>query len=203
MRSLLAATPVWLGLTLATACVTPTSPTTSSSDQQPSTPPARTSADPAEPPAPTPTADPIASAFVDAHNRVRANVSPSANPALPPVGWSEELAASARAWAKRCEFRHNQQSDYGENLAARTDQADPAAVVASWAIEAEHFDHRRNRCASGEVCGHYTQVVWRGSVTIGCAVERCSGGGPFGGGEWFLWVCNYAPPGNWQGERPY
>jgi uncharacterized protein YkwD len=205
MRSLLATVPTWLGLMLATACVTPTSPATASSDEQPSTP--RTSSDPVEPteptPTPTPTADPFAAAFVDAHNRARANVSPPAKPALPPVRWSDELAASARAWAQRCEFEHNAKSDYGENLAARTDQADPATVVASWAVEAEHYDHRRNRCASGEVCGHYTQVVWRGSTTIGCAAARCSGGGPFGGGEWFMWVCNYSPPGNWQGERPH
>lgn len=208
MRSLRAT--VSLGLNLATvwatACVTPT-PATGPVSEQPSTRPARTKSDPVEPPAPepsasTPSADPFAGKFVDAHNRARASVSPPASPALPPVRWSEELAASARAWAQRCEFRHSE-SDYGENLAARTDRADPAAIVESWAVEAQHYDHRRNRCASGEVCGHYTQVVWRDSVTIGCAVERCSGGGPFGGGEWFMSVCNYAPPGNWKGEPPY
>jgi pathogenesis-related protein 1 len=194
-------------LLLCAACAPTSTPTSASSSS-----PARTTrADPVEPAAkptapkptaPKPSKDPFAAAFVEAHNRARASVSPRADPALPPVQWSEELAASARAWARRCEFGHGE-SDYGENLAARTDQAEPAAIVASWADEAQHFDHRRNRCASGEVCGHYTQVVWRGSTTIGCGVARCSGGGPFGGGEWFMWVCNYAPPGNWKGEAPY
>lgn len=211
MRPLLTAAPLGLGLTLALACASPSSPssspsssspTSSSSNRSSSTAPARTSKDPAKPSKPSPSADPFATAFVDAHNRVRASVSPRADPALPPVRWSDELAATARAWARRCKFEHSN-SDHGENLAARTNRADPAAVVASWADEAQHFDLRRNRCASGEVCGHYTQVVWRGSVTIGCAVERCSGGGPFGGGEWFMYVCNYSPPGNWVGERPY
>ncbi|HLT39261.1 MAG TPA: CAP domain-containing protein [Enhygromyxa sp.] len=185
---------------ITTACAAPTQPSGSANEI--------THADQHDPPStptstPPPTSrDPFADAFVDAHNRHRASVSPPADPPLPPVAWSDELAATAQAWARRCEFRHSQ-TDYGENLGARTDQADPAAMVAEWASEAAHYDHRRDRCASGQVCGHYTQMVWRDSTTIGCGVAQCSGGGPFGGGEWFLWVCNYAPPGNWKGQRPY
>ena len=115
---------------------------------------------------------------------------------------SPELAATAQAWAQRCVFEHSS-TDLGENLSARTDQADPAQIVAAWAAEAQHYDYKRNRCESGQICGHYTQVVWRGTQQIGCAVARCSNAGPFGGGPWFNWVCNYDPPGNWQGERPY
>ncbi|PKI53176.1 hypothetical protein CRG98_026437 [Punica granatum] len=49
---------------------------------------------------------------------------------------------------------------------------------------------------SGKVCGHYTQVVWRNSVRLGCAKIRCITGGTFIG-------CNYDPPGNFIGQQPY
>lgn len=151
---------------------------------------------------PAPASDPFADGFVAAHNQHRASVSPAASPALPSVTWSNELAAQARAWAERCNFNHGK-TDLGENLSARTDMADPDVIVAAWAAEGEAYDYKRNRCASGEVCGHYTQVVWRDSTQIGCAVAQCGGDGPFGDQEWFLWVCNYSPAGNWTGKRPY
>lgn len=151
---------------------------------------------------PAPSADPFAEAFVVAHNQERARVSPAANPALPPVTWSNELAAQARAWAERCKFDHSK-TDLGENLSARTDMADPDVIVAAWVAEGEAFDYKRNRCASGEVCGHYTQVVWRDSTQIGCGMAKCGAGGPFGDEEWFMWVCNYSPAGNWSGQKPY
>jgi uncharacterized protein YkwD len=151
---------------------------------------------------PTSSADPFADAFVAAHNLHRARVSPAANPPLPSVTWSNELAAQARAWAERCEFEHGD-TDLGENLSARTDMADPEVIVAAWAAEGEAFDYKRNRCASGEVCGHYTQVVWRDSTQIGCGMAQCGAGGPFGDHAWVMWVCNYSPAGNWSGQRPY
>lgn len=168
---------------------------------QPGGPPGRGSRgdDPAPDPAPS---DPVADAFVAAHNHFRANVSPAADPPLPPVAWSPELAAEAQAWADRCNFEHSE-TDHGENLSARTNATDPRETVEAWASEAEHFDHRKNRCASGAVCGHYTQLVWRASTKIGCGVARCSSNSPFGGGAWVLTVCNYDPAGNWRGEKPY
>jgi pathogenesis-related protein 1 len=201
-------TPLLVLALLAIGCATPDQPSatptasaTPAATPSRSRPPARerqpTAPDPGESPA---TNDPFAEGFVAAHDQVRARV--SAEPRLPAIQWSPELAADATAWARRCTFEHSS-TDYGENLSARTDRADPAAIVAAWAAEAEHFDHRRNRCASGEICGHYTQVVWRGTTKIGCGIAQCEGGGPFGGGQWFMWVCNYDPPGNWKGERPY
>lgn len=146
--------------------------------------------------------DPFIADFLDAHNLARASVSPASGTPLPELEWSEELAAHARSWAARCEWEHSG-SGYGENLAARTGDASPEAVVADWMSEAPAYDPERGRCVGGEVCEHYTQVVWRTSTKLGCAVSECSGGGPFGGGPWSMWVCNYDPPGNYVGERPY
>jgi len=36
--------------------------------------------------------------------------------------------------------------------------------------------------------GHFTQLAWVATTSIGCGVTQC------GGLE--LWVCNYDPPGN-------
>jgi len=45
------------------------------------------------------------------------------------------------------------------------------------------------------VCGHYTQIVWRDTKQVGCGVARDN--------RREIWVCNYDPPGNWVGHRPY
>ena len=44
-------------------------------------------------------------------------------------------------------------------------------------------------------CGHYTQVVWRNTREVGCAVAR-------NGSDDFL-VCRYWPSGNWMGQVPF
>ena len=73
----------------------------------------------------------------------------------------------------------------------------------SWANEAPNYNYANNTCA--DVCGHYTQVVWRDSTTLGCGVTQCNVNSPFGAGfpNWTFVVCNYAPPGNFTGQRPY
>ena len=127
-----------------------------------------------------------------AHNAVRARVG------VPKLVWSGELARYAREWAERLvarrEFGHRPDTPLGENLFSITgDVSSPRKVVGMWAAEAKGYNHRANRCA-GE-CGHYTQIVWRETVRVGCGVAR-------GGGR-EVWVCNYDPPGNWDGRRPY
>jgi pathogenesis-related protein 1 len=47
------------------------------------------------------------------------------------------------------------------------------------------------------VCGHYTQIVWRTSINLGCALQDCPGltyGNTI--------VCDYGPGGN-GGGAPY
>ncbi|MDH3976346.1 MAG: hypothetical protein OEV42_18935 [Deltaproteobacteria bacterium] len=43
--------------------------------------------------------------------------------------------------------------------------------------------------------GNYTQVIWKKTRPAGCAKALCSGSA--------LVVCNYDPPGNVVGEKPY
>ncbi|MBK9037308.1 MAG: hypothetical protein IPL61_39705 [Myxococcales bacterium] len=129
--------------------------------------------------------------IVVAHNRVRAEH------CAPPLVWSDALAAEAEAWAQHlaasgCAFEHSR-SEHGENLAAGTAGAlDPDAVVAMWAREEDHYDWRRP--GFGMKTGHFTQVVWKDTIAVGCAVVTC--------GSLDTWVCNYDPPGNVEGDFP-
>ncbi len=127
-----------------------------------------------------------------AHNAIRADVK------IPPLQWSEHLASVAQGWANtllaKHQFTHSSDARYGENLfnvagAAAT----PAVAVKVWASESRNYDYATNSCRG--ICGHYTQIVWRDTKSVGCAVAR-------GGGR-EVWVCNYDPPGNWLGQRPY
>jgi len=144
---------------------------------------------------------PFARAFVDAHNAVRAAVDPTPATPLPPVVWRAEVAAVAAAWAARCVFEHSQGA-LGENLALFSSASTtPDDVVQAWASEVADYDYANNRCVPGAQCGHYTQVVWRDSAGLGCAVAACDDIAGFGAGR--LFVCNYDPPGNFVGARPY
>ncbi|WP_239989194.1 CAP domain-containing protein [Corallococcus macrosporus] len=161
----------------------------------------------AQPRAALPDARAFARDMVAAHNLARSQARPAPKPPLPPLAWSSAAQRKAASWAKACKFEHNpDRGDFGENLAAATPGAwTTSQVVKSWADEAADYDYRRNTCEKGKVCGHYTQVVWRKTASVGCATVMCNKNSPFGAQfpTWQLWVCNYAPPGNWEGQRPY
>jgi len=140
-----------------------------------------------------------------AHNAARAAVEPPTTPALPPMAWSSTIAASAQAFTTNCVFADTTGA-YGSNAFAGTGTNTPAEVVAAWVGEDANYDYATNTCAPGQMCGHYTQVVWRDSVGLGCGMTNCTKNNPFtanGTGAWQLWVCNYNPPGNYVGEKPY
>ncbi|MBZ5498787.1 MAG: Fis family transcriptional regulator [Acidobacteriia bacterium] len=134
----------------------------------------------------------LAREMLAAHNAVRGQVK------VPPLQWSDQLAAVAQKWADKLlaehRFVHSPDSRYGENLFDITGAAaKPSVVIKHWASEFRNYNYASNACNG--ICGHYTQIVWRDSKRVGCAVAR-------GGGR-EVWVCNYDPPGNWVGQRPY
>ena len=141
--------------------------------------------------------------FVRAHNEVRAAVTEPAGYSgtwqpLPPVTWSSSAQASAQAWANHlrdtnsCGLSHENQSSYGENLAAGTNLT-PTGAVEMWASEQSNYAYGDSYQSA---TGHYTQLVWRDSVEIGCGMARC--------GERIVVIsCRYSPPGNFMGEMPY
>lgn len=150
---------------------------------------------------PTSESNTMVDGITEAHNKARAAVNPVPAVSLPSLTWSETVAASAQSWADGCKFVHNSSTSYGENIYATTSSMTPAEVVAEWVKEKANYSYSSNTCSSS--CGHYTQVVWRDSQRLGCAVKNCTTGSPFGSGSWQFWVCNYDPPGNLNGARPY
>ncbi len=155
--------------------------------------------------APPPPSDAGLGAFENeilaAHNAVRASATPTPSPALAPLGWSSAAASTAQAWANGCQFGHNPSAGYGENIFASSSAASGTSVVDDWASEVASYDYASNGCSG--TCGHYTQIVWRDTTAVGCAQATCTTGSPFGAGEWTFVVCDYDPPGNFSGQRPY
>ncbi|KAI4295271.1 hypothetical protein L6164_035334 [Bauhinia variegata] len=131
--------------------------------------------------------------FVNAHNRARAQVG------VGPMIWDERVASYARNYLNQlrgsCKMVHSH-GQYGENLAWSSGDLSGTAAVNMWVGEKPHYDYWSNSCVGGQ-CLHYTQVVWRNSVRLGCAKVRCYDG------RSTLISCNYDPPGNYIGQRPY
>ncbi len=130
--------------------------------------------------------------LVDTHNEWRAEVGVAA------LSWDPQLAKVAAEWAralkqKKCAFEHST-FKYGENLFMGTSGAfDAKYVVDSWGSEKDDYNYDKNKCSS--VCGHYTQMVWQSTTKVGCAKITCDG--------MDIWVCEYDPPGNYVGQKPY
>ena len=138
----------------------------------------------------------LASGFLEPHNAARRAVG------LRPLRWDEGLAAYARRYAAArsgdCALAHSH-GPYGENLFRGSGAGwTPADVVGAWVRERALYDPRANACrGTPGACGHYTQIVWRGTAAVGCALVPC------GGGRATFGVCSYNPPGNYVGVRPY
>ena len=151
--------------------------------------------------------------LLDAHNAARCAVG------VADLRWDAADEASATAWAANCVYEHSSsdaRGGRGENIAAAMGTGFPAVLGGAnrgW------IDQERPNwpCETGEIpncepvpgaqntqCGHYTQVVWGATSTMGCAHALCSENNPFGqNGEWRFTVCQFNPPGNMMGARPF
>ncbi len=142
------------------------------------------------------------------HNEARAAVQ-TATP-LPSMEWDPALAATAAAWVAQCQntdgvpqlIDHNPGRSMGhpwyvgENIYASGGTAIAADAVGLWMSEAGNYNYTANTCNG--TCGHYTQIVWRDSVKLGCAVGNCPSI-PYPNSI----VCDYGPGGNIGNQRPY
>ena len=139
--------------------------------------------------------------LLSVHNAERANLG------LPPMRWNADLAESAQGWANHLaatgRFEHapdTPDDPQGENLWAGTrGYFSPEAMVNAWVREKRYFKAGRfpNNSTTGDVedVGHYTQLIWRETVQVGCARAANRA-------EDFL-VCRYSEAGNYIGERPF
>jgi pathogenesis-related protein 1 len=147
------------------------------------------------------------------HNQVRAAVDTTGVPGgpLPSLQWDPNLAAYAAQWAAQCQdtqapiglIDHDPNrtnvagySYIGENIYASGGGATAMGAVDLWASEKANFTYPSS-CPSNN-CGHYTQIVWRATTHVGCALHNCPG---------LTYpnsiVCDYGPGGNFGGQNPY
>lgn len=148
------------------------------------------------------TVDPavLATVVVATHNAARAEVG------VEPVQWNAKLAADAAEWARHLaatgQFEHDdreQDEPEGENLWMGTRGYYPVQrMVKAWEEEKKAFRPGRfpdnSRTGSWEDVGHYTQMVWKDTREVGCAIARNASDE--------VLVCRYAQAGNVMGESP-
>jgi pathogenesis-related protein 1 len=136
---------------------------------------------------------PFAREILAAHNAVRQKTG------VPPLKWSKTLAARAEAWAKTLAATGASKMEGipGQNIGYTSPgRVNATGIVAAWAAEATNYDHAKNTCIdSRRSCHHYTQVVWRDTDYLGCALAHDQ--------DRDIWVCDYDPPGNDVAQRPY
>ncbi|CDY28143.1 BnaC06g03240D [Brassica napus] len=95
------------------------------------------------------------------------------------VGWSTKHCMERNDRELRTELSNARRSDcnlvysagpYGENLAKGSSSTFSAiSAVNLWVSEKPYYNYTTNSCTGGKHCFHYTQVVWRDSVKLGCA----------------------------------
>jgi uncharacterized protein YkwD len=130
-----------------------------------------------------------------AHNAYRASLG------LPPLRWSDRLAAKAQRWAvhlaKIGELEH---SGPGQNLAmASSGTLSLTQLVALWGSEQAYFTNGDfpaiSTTGNWMDVGHYSQMVWKATTEVGCGVTDDYGRE--------ILVCDYDPAGNVMGERAF
>ena len=122
---------------------------------------------------------------------------------VPRLRWSARLAAQAQVWAatlaRSNRFEHAaDRSGAGENLWMGTaGRYSPEAMIDGFVEEGRHFRPGRFPDVSSTGnwldIGHYTQLIWRDTQELGCAVSH--------GGDSDILVCRYFPAGNMVGEK--
>ncbi|KAG0145728.1 hypothetical protein CROQUDRAFT_63549 [Cronartium quercuum f. sp. fusiforme G11] len=129
--------------------------------------------------------------WVVAHNKVRAQYG------VRPLAWDNKLANAALVRAQTCIWAHTPNDVYGENIAAG--QTSIEQVLTNWVYGPQERDEYS---PSNPIDTHFTQVVWKHSVRLGCAQKTCievqGTGLPQSPVD--FWVCEYDPPGNVVGE---
>lgn len=136
--------------------------------------------------------------YLDAHNKARAEVG------VGPLKWNFQLAKSTSLMVRyqrdrqNCRFANLTSGKYGGNqMWATGETVTPRKVVDNWVSEKEFYTYANNSCAANHRCGVYTQVVWKNTNELGCALATCLSD------QSTLAICFYNPPGNVIGESPY
>ncbi|KAJ4494643.1 CAP domain-containing protein [Lentinula edodes] len=121
---------------------------------------------------------------LNSHNTARAQYGASS------LTWNSNLYPATQQWASACVFQHSG-GNYGENLAA----AAPQGISVQQGVNMWMAEAYSNPTFSSST-GHFTQVVWKSTTSVACAIATCNF---LGNGTGYL-VCRYDPPGNYLGQ---
>ncbi|MED6158725.1 hypothetical protein PIB30_035453 [Stylosanthes scabra] len=135
--------------------------------------------------------------YVRYHNMAREYVS------SPPLSWDPKLETLALNFLNKHKIDCLGKTTFisggiGWNIACYMGNMPfyGATAVKHWFKEINNYDHKTNKCVDDDQCLSYTQVVWKNSTRLGCARAKCHVKG-------IMVMCNYDPPGNIPGQRPY
>ncbi|TRM68201.1 PR-1-like protein [Schizophyllum amplum] len=130
--------------------------------------------------------------YLDTHDSIRAQHDAAA------LDWSDTLAIMAQEYANTCQMASSGgallDTLYGENIVAGTDDFTPVDAVNAFASDESQYS------VTAPVYNHWTQVVWKSTSEVGCAVSSCNDLLGQGTGVARLHVCLYSEPGNVVGQ---
>jgi uncharacterized protein YkwD len=158
----------------------------------------------------------LSNAILTAMNRERDSFFGFNGVSVPPLVWNPELAAAAKTWAEHLATlpvidQSNGHSTangagnfYGETVATIDQTGGPPAttipvdlvnsLVGAWINEKRNYHGEVLTNENLYSFGHYTQMMWKTTTSVGCATA-------IGSGHSIL-VCQYFPPGNVYGKTP-
>lgn len=135
-------------------------------------------------------------AVLEKHNAYRARHH------APSLEYSSRLESGALGWARRLaasgKFEHSGGND-GENLhfffSSEAISAEELAeqAVSHWYNEIKKYNYKRPGFSGAT--GHFTQVVWKSSTSLGCGAAKSKD-------QSYFIVCRYGPAGNVLGQFP-
>ncbi|KAJ7233920.1 CAP domain-containing protein [Mycena rebaudengoi] len=129
--------------------------------------------------------------YLDIHNTERSKHGAG------PLVWNNTLADAAQTWANKCTATHSGGSlgPFGENLSWGTGGYSIADALQALIDEASDYDPNHPEFS------HWTQMVWKSSTNLGCAVSTCNNLFDFQKfGATLYYVCEYWPAGNVEGQ---
>ncbi|PWN27972.1 PR-1-like protein, partial [Jaminaea rosea] len=90
----------------------------------------------------------------------------------PNLTWNQTLADYAQTYGSKCVFAHSK-GPYGENLAVGSPASSwsSADLFQLWYDEGKGYDYSTTTFNSAT--GHFTQLVWKNSKQLGCAIVTC------------------------------
>jgi hypothetical protein len=146
----------------------------------------------------SPGLDNINHRILSLHNAARADVG------APPLKWDSTLAVAAASYGPALSRlgrlvhspragRENQR----ENLwMGQQGRFGPEDMIGTWTAEKNHFSPGQfpnvSRTGNWSDVAHYTQMIWKTTTHVGCAIYRDGG--------WDYLICRYSPPGNRDGN---